>query len=242
MAQPLLADRRGALRRRAGRRRGDRAGLPGRGRRRPGRASTTTRCPRWSTCATRPRDEVLLFPEAGTNTVVHVRRARTLDEDAVRRLRGRGHPARSPTSGSPPAPLEGRAAAAVCGEDGRLTAVGPAPRPRSRTRRDRRLARAWTPERPARHHPRRRRRVRRQDRRRPRARVVVGGRAGSSAGAVRWTETRSENMVGDDPRPRPSVQTRHDRRTPRRQHPGLPAGRAPGQRRLPADRRGPADA
>ena len=64
-------------------------------------SSTTTRCPRWSTCEPRPRDEVLLFASAGTNTVVGFGLEKPFDEHLFDGCE-RWSPPRSSTSGSPP--------------------------------------------------------------------------------------------------------------------------------------------
>ena len=72
--------------------------------------------------------------------------------------------------------------------------------------------------------PGRRRRLRRQvPLPRPRSCCSDGCRR-RSAVPVRWTETRTENMVGHAPRSRPAA-ARHDRRHPRRSHHRLPARR-----------------
>ena len=57
---------------------------------------------------------------------------------------------------------------------------------------------------------------------------------------VKWTETRSENMVAM-PHGRGQVQHGQDGRHPRRAHHRLPARRGAGRRGLPAHRRRPAD-
>ena len=180
--------------------------LPGRGRRRAGRRRLRPAAGRRRPRRPPPRDEVLLFPEAGTNTVARLRPRRALDRGPLRRLRGRRHRRRSSTSGSPPAPLETRAAAAAWGEDGRLTAVVLQPGRAGHARRGRRAGSASTPS---------------------SVRVItpdVGGGFGAKIGAdpeyalVAWLakQVGRPGALGRDPlgepgrdaaRPRPSCQT-----------------------------------
>ena len=61
--------------------------------------------------------------------------------------------------------------------------------------------------------------------------IVLGALAKALGRPVRWTETRSESMVGTRPRPGPGPE-RHHRRQPRRQGHPLPAAGAAGLRRL----------
>ena len=69
--------------------------------------------------------------------------------------------------------------------------------------------------------------------------IIVAWAARNTGRALRWVETRSENLVGDDAGPRPAA-AHQDRRQPGRPHPRLPPRRHPGRRRLPADGRVPA--
>ena len=138
-----------------------------------------------------------------------------------------------------PAPMETRAAAAVWGEDGRVTAWIPNQGAQG-TKAQLATMLGCRPEPGPGHHARRRRRVRREVRRRPRAR---GGRLDSPrarpAGPVDRDQVREPHR--DDARPGPAAH-RHHRRPPGRRRAGLPAGDRAGRRRLPEDRRRAADA
>ena len=139
-------------------------------------------------------DEVLLFPEAGTNTSNGFDHEKDFDPDlfdgcevvVTRELVNQRLAA---------APLETRAAARRVGRRRpRHALVLDAERP-GHARRGRGLARHRRRA-GARDHPGRRRRVRREDRRRPGVRAGRVAREAASAGPVRWSETRSENMTG----------------------------------------------
>ena len=99
-------------------------------RRRARASSTTTRCRSWSTPRSSRRDEVLLFPDAGTNVVHRWRRRRPADfgdcEVVVE--------ARIVNQRLTAAPIEARSGAAYWTDDGRLVhysaCQGAAPDPR----------------------------------------------------------------------------------------------------------------
>ena len=177
MVRRVPGEGRGAVRRRAGRRRPHRGGLPGAGRRRPGRGRLRPAAGRHRPQGRRHRRGAALprgghqhRPTASTTTRTSTR--------PLRRLRGRRHRGSSSTSGSPrprwrpaPPPRE-------WGDDGRVTlwcstqnAQATRDEVAGLARHRRRAA--------ARDHPRRRRRVRREDRRRP---GVRAGRVAREAG------------------------------------------------------------
>ncbi len=175
-------------------------------------------------------------PTVGTNVAAHFGDASKLEPTCSTAARS-WSPGRSSNQRVAPAPMEGRAGAAAWGEDGRLTAWIPnqgAQGTRARLAAmlglDPAEVRVITPD--------------------------VGGGFGAKFGAdpehglvclaaqrlgrpARWVETRIENLVGDDPRPGAAADG-HDRRAPRRDGAGLPAGDPPGLRRLPQDRHDPA--
>ena len=178
------------------------------------------------------RDETLLFPEAGTNTVI------TYGEEPDEHLFDDCEVVVTRTilnQRVAPAPMEGRAAAAVWGEDGRLT--------------------AWIPNQGAQGSKATLATMLGLER--DRVRVItpdVGGAFGAKFGAdpehaarragsparvgrpARWIETRYENLLGDDPRPGPGPD-RDDRR-----HGGTAGSSRTGWRccRTPAPTRGSA--
>ena len=164
--------------------------------------STTTRCRRWSTCATRPRDEVLLFPEAGTNVVAAVRRAAPPTRP-LRRLRGRRHPDDRQPAGRRRAAGDprrrgglgrGRAAdRSGCSNQGAQGTRG-AGRRLARHRR-RRGPRVITPDVGG--------GVRRQDRRRPGARARRAGWPSDSAGRCAGPRPARRTWSAMTARPRP---------------------------------------
>ena len=169
-------DGRGAVRRRAGRRRPHRGGLPGPGRGRPGRGRLRPPAGRHRPQGRRHRRGAAL-PRRGHQHVQRLRPRQGLRPRPVRRLRGRRHP-----RARQPAPRRGPA-----GDPRRRRRVGRR-RPRHalglhaerpvRPRRGRRMARhrrqADAPD-----HARRRRRVRGEDRRGP---GVRAGRVAREAG------------------------------------------------------------
>ena len=177
-------------------------------------------------------DEVLVFPDVGTNTIDGSgwTRSSTSTCSTTARSWSRG---RSSTSGVAACPLEVRAAAAVWGDDGRLTLWCSHPERAGRPGRASPAGSGSTP---------------------TQVRVVapdVGGGFGAKIGAdpeallvgwlagtlgrpVRWVETRTENMIGHGARPGPAADD-HDRRQPRRRR-RSPTGSTSlaGRRRLPA--------
>ena len=180
-------------------------------------------------------DEVLLFPEAGTN-VAAPHGAGRARRGPLRRLRGRRHATSSSTSGSRRArwrPRRRGRVATTAADRLVLHAERAGRRGRGRGR-----ARASSRADP-RHRPGRRRRLRREDRRRPGVRFSSPGSRSELGGPVRWTETRTENMIAM-PHGRAQLQTSRSA-APRRQRARLPARRprrtrAPTRaRRLPAD-------
>ena len=160
----------------------------------------------------------------------------------LRRLRGRRQPARSSTSGSPPRRWRCAPPPRSGATDGRLTAWMPQP---GRAGHAGRAAPACSASRRAgpRHHARRRRRrSARSSAPTPSTRVVALAGPARSAGRSRWVETRSENMVGDDPRPGAGADRDDRRHTATARIAAYRLEVAAGLRRLPAVRRAAADA
>ena len=201
--------------------------------------STMTCCRRWSTWPRRPQvpaRPAVLFPAAGTNVAATFGDAAALAADlfdgcevVVSRTIVNQRVA--------PAPMETRAAAAVWGADGRLTAWIPnqgAQGTRARAGRHARHRSGRGPD----HHPGRGRRVRGQVRRRPGARGgLLGGPAARPARALGRDPQREHDR--HDPRPGTAPDDHH-RRQPGRAGGGLPAGDSAGLRGLPEVRRVPA--
>jgi carbon-monoxide dehydrogenase large subunit len=178
-------------------------------------------------------DEVIVFDDAGTNVVARFGNADGLKPDlfdgcevVVTRTFVNQRVA--------PAPMESRAAAAVWGEDGRLTVWIPNQGAQSSRESvasilgiEENQVRVITPD--------------------------VGGAFGAKFGAdpehavvawvarrlgrpARWAETRFENLISMTHGPGPAPDG-HDRRLEGRGRAGLPAGDHPGRRRLPGHRR-----
>ena len=206
MARPVAGHRHRALRRRAGRRRRDRDAGPGRATRPSSSSSTTSRCPRSSTLQAAATDEVLLFPEHGTNTAVEIPFGHTGDE----LFAGCEVVVRQPVINQRLAacPLEPRGVATAW-DDGRLVFWASTQAPHGV--KDKLAGHYGLDAGPgARHRPRRRRRLRRQDRRPARrAAAAVGGPPARPAGALGRDPPREHG--GDAPRPGPG-QRRRDRR------------------------------
>ena len=120
MGRPLVADGRRPLRRRHRRDRDQRRPRHGRGRRRARARSTTTRCRAVVSPQDAAKDEVLLFPEVGTNVA-----CRSGSPEHDEKLFDGCDVVVSGTLVSQrmaPCPLEPRSAAAEVGPDGRITA------------------------------------------------------------------------------------------------------------------------
>ena len=173
-------------------------------------SSTTTRCPSWSTPSAALAGDVLLFPEVG-----HERLREPPGRSATRRCStaatSSSRAPRQPAAGGVPA-----RAARVRGRRRRRRAAdalaldadaAPGPRrPRGAPRPGARRG--------ARRRAGRRRRLRREGPRR-RGRSSCPGSRARPGRPVRWTETRSENMVAMD-HGRAARARVHDRRQPRR--------------------------
>ena len=178
-------------------------------------------------------DEVVLFPEHGTNTVMRFASRQQADFSACEVV----VEARIVNQRLTAAPIEGRSGAAYWTDDGRLVhySACQGAHPTKAL-----LAEIYGLP-PA------------------QVRVIVpdvGGGFGAKARTypeelalgvyarqlgrpVRWTETRTENILGDAQRARPGA-ARQAGREPRRPDHRIPARRRPGRRRLPARRRGAA--
>ena len=176
MVRAVPGEGRGAVRRRAGRRRPHRGGLPGAGRRRPGRGRLRPAAGRHRPQGRRHRRGAAL-PRGGHQHLQRLRPREGPRPEPLRRLRGRRHAgARQPAARRVPA-----------GDPRRRRRVGRG-RPRhplvlhaeraGRPQRGRGLARHRRRA-DARDHPGRRRRLRREDRRRP---GVRAGRVAREAG------------------------------------------------------------
>ena len=227
--------RRRALRRPGGRRdrrrdRGHRGGRrrPRRRRLRPAARRRRRRGIGW-------RDEVLLFPEAGTNVV---QRFASAGAGRLHGLRGRRRGADRQPAPDRRADRAPRRAPRTGRDDGRLVHYSACQG--AHPTRD--AAGGDLP-------PRRRRRsgwscptsaagFGAKSRTYPEE-LALGFYARAVGRPVKWTETRSENMVAM-PQGRGQVQYAKLGGTPRRSHHRLPARRGPGRRRLPDDRRRPA--
>ena len=184
------------------------------------------------------KDEMLLFPDVGTNVAGRAgRRPRTPTTSSTAATSSSR--TRSSASGWPPCPLEPRSAAA----DGRRTAAdrlalhaGAAPRPRRRSRACSGSSRprcASSPRTSAAASARRSSSAAEEA-------ILVAWLARKLGGPVRWTETRSENMLAL-PHGRAQRLELHDRRHAGRQGARLPARHPRGLRRLPGARRLPAE-
>ena len=199
-------------------------------------SSTTTRCPPSSSPRRRPRDEVLLFPEAGTNVVQRFASKTPADFADCEVVVGRAHRQPAHDGGARSRPAR---APRYWTDDGRLVhysaCQGAHPtrdlladdlRPRAgagaggRARRGRRLRRQ-VPHLSRRSWP-----------------SAFYARRGRPAGAVDRDPLGEHG--GHAPRPGPGA-ARPPRRHARRPHHRLPARRGAGRRRLPADRCGAAE-